>query len=211
MGGVVASPMTCLVRAGGILALSLWCAAHAKGQTFSKVLYLHGGPPANASTFAAIRAAGFDAVSVSGVGADFATPAASGLRFYRDQIVGKGVLELRDQEFEPIRTGYLERRRPDELIRPGCLTDPDVTVEVRTRMARELNRLSAAALGVPPLGIALADEPSLTSHINPLDLCFKATCLREFRRWLQARYGGSLDALNLAWKTDSLTLSLIHI
>ena len=62
------------------------------------ILWLHGGPIRDADFFAAVTELGFTAVSVS-TGEDPSVPAANGLGFYLDQAVGKGVLELRDEQW----------------------------------------------------------------------------------------------------------------
>ena len=64
---------------------------------FEVILWLHGGPPRDRRFFEAVKQLGCTAVSVSG-DADPALPGRHGLGLYRDQICGKGILELRDRK-----------------------------------------------------------------------------------------------------------------
>ena len=41
---------------------------------------------------------------------------------------GKGVFELRNQQFEPVRKRYVESRDERDLVRPSVLSDPETLV-----------------------------------------------------------------------------------
>lgn len=193
-------------RCGAVVAglLSVWGGlTDAPAQSFSRVLSMYGGAPPTTATWQAIRDLGFDAVSARDTDGARAAAAAK-LDWYWDQIVGKGELELRPDQWQPIWDAYDRDRDGAALIRPGCLSDPQVCAAVDARLAAQLEALRVArAEGLrPPLGIALADEPSLTRHVNPLDLCSGPHCVAAFRAFLQLRYGGALGRLEAAWGVD---------
>lgn len=85
-----------------------------------------------------------------------------------------------------------------KLVRPTCLSDPAF-------YARQKRGLSAIAESIANLGLRyvwFGDEQSLTGYGGkPIDFCFSEHCLREFRRFLEKRYG-TLARLNAAWETD---------
>ncbi len=163
---------------------------------FQRVLYVNGGPPADAAGFAGFRELGFDAISLHR-SADPAGPGAHGLRFYQDQIVGKGVLELRDRQWRPLHEAYERDRGDAGLVRPGCMSREDVRSELLERVDRRLETLGEHR----PFAICLADEPSTTRHVNPLDFCLDPACVERYQDHLTRRYG-SVEVLNAAWGTE---------
>ena len=164
-------------------------------QGFERILYLHGGPTRDAAFFAQVKALGFTAVNVAG-GEDPELPGRHGLRFYRDQLVGKGVLELRDPEWLAAYKAYDRTRDARDLVRPRCLAAADVRQELADLCARNL----AACLPAGPIAVALGDEISITRHANPLDFCYAEASLTAFRAELLGRHG-TVEALNAAWDT----------
>ena len=160
------------------------------------ILWLFGGPPRDADFYRTVAGLGFTAVSVS-TGEDPSVPGRHGLGFYLDQAAGKGVLELRDRQWRPVRDAYEHRRQPGLLERPSCLSDLDVQGALsRGALARLSQALSSG-----PLAVSLGDEISITRHANPLDLCFGPRCVEAFRAALARRYG-RIDSLNAAWETS---------
>lgn len=139
---------------------------------------------------------GFTAVQV-GRGVDPAAAAGRGLGFYLDQPIGKGLLEVRDDAWTPVREAYEARRDPAALVRPTCFAAPGVLDAAVAAMAAEVARVRAPALRF----VALADEPSATRHDAPLDTCRCAHCLAAFRAFAKRRHG-SIDAANEALGTQ---------
>ena len=179
--------------------LALWASpveAQVSPGHFESILWLHGGPPRDAKFFAAVKAAGYSAVSVSG-GADAAMPGAHGLRYYHDQLCGKGVLEMRSVQYDPVLKAYSLDRDASTLVRPACLSDSKVLVALLGVVGKRL----AKSLPNQPWAISLGDEVSVTSHANPLDLCMAPASLAAFRRFLAARYQ-SIGKLNTRWQTN---------
>jgi Beta-galactosidase len=162
---------------------------------FEMILWLHGGPPRDRQFFTAIKELGCTAVSVSS-GEDPTVPGRYGLRFYSDQILGKGILELRDRQFDPVRKAYELSRDPKDLVRPACLSSM-ATLATLSGILSDRLRL---ALPNHPLAVSLGDEISVTRHANPLDLCFDKRSLKEFRAFLARRYV-AIDRLNQSWNT----------
>ncbi|MEE2887988.1 MAG: alpha-amylase family protein [Planctomycetota bacterium] len=182
--------MTCLA------ALTTPVTAQAPAGGFESILWLHGGPPRDAAFFAAVKAAGYSAVSVSG-GDDPTLPGAHGLGYYHDQLCGKGVLELRAAQYQPVVKAYSEARDDSTLVRPACLSES----ETLARLLGTAGKRLAATLPHRPWAISLGDEISVTSHANPLDLCFAPASLVGFRRFVTARYR-TIQELNVRWGTD---------
>lgn len=167
-----------------------------RARGFQRILWMHGGPAPSAELFAAVRQLGFDAVQVSG-GAPTQLPGQYGLRYYHDQLCGKGVLELRAAQYEPLVAAYSRDRNAAVLQRPNCLSSLDtLTGLIETARVR-----LDTTLPTHPLAISLGDEISITRHANPLDLCVAPDSLRGFRKFLEARYG-TVERLNQAWGTD---------
>jgi len=135
---------------------------------------------------------GFTGVQV-GRGVDPAPAIESGLGYYLDQPIGKGVLELRDADFEPLRRAYEQDRDPSAMIRPGCFKTPELIAGLAEQAAAEARRVAGPGLRF----VALADEPSATRHDAPLDTCWCEHCLADFRRFARQRYG-SIDEFNAA-------------
>jgi hypothetical protein len=113
-----------------------------------------------------------------------------------DQPAGKGVLELRDAQWAPLREAYERTRDPGVLVRPACLSDPEVVAAAARAAADRVREV----LPHRPRFVALGDEVSVTRHGNPLDLCFSPHCRAAFAAFLRARHG-ELAALNRAWGT----------
>lgn len=166
-------------------------------QDFARILWLHRGPARDAATFAAIRKLGFGHVHVSGAGRPAEEFGAASLGYYHDQLLGKGELELRQRTWEEMREGFLADRQGARPKRPACLSDLGVLERLSTRLAARLR----GSLPHGPLCVSLADEPSVTRHANPLDLCFGPACLRRYRTFLKQRYG-KVGELNAAFGTD---------
>ncbi len=171
---------------------------------FERILWLHGGPPRDAALFDTVRALGFTAVSVAAE-EDASVPARHGLRFYRDQIAGKGVLELRDAEWLDCQKAYQEHRRRDALQRPACLASDAARAALDETTARRL----AAVQAHGPIAVSLGDEISVTRRGNPLDFCFGEDCLRAFQRFAAAAHG-DVDRINREWGTEFAALDQVR-
>lgn len=178
--------------AAGLLATAL--AAAPQDLPAPRILYLHG-VPADAALFAAARSLGFTAVG--GGSFDVGAAAHEDLRFYVDQAVGKGVLELREATWREVRERYRRSRDAADLERPRCLSEPATLAELE----RGLRARLLADSGQRPLAVALGDEVAVTRHCNPLDLCFAAPSLAAFRAHLRERYA-SIRELNQMWGTS---------
>lgn len=164
---------------------------------FQWILWTDSG--ATPERYAAIRALGFSGVPLAR-GADPAPVVAAGLGYYLDQPLGKGVLELRDPQWQPVREAYERTRDPAVLLRPGCLLQPGKLAEWSAAVAAEVRRVRGPGLRF----IALADEASATRHDAPLDTCYCDPCLEAFRAWAQQRYQ-QLDRYNEAMGTRHAT------
>lgn len=163
--------------------------------TFERILYMHGGPPADGALAKALLELGFTGISVQ-TGGDGAFPADNGLSFYLDQVVGKGILELRTPQWQEVRQAYLKGRESRTLVRPMVLADPATGTELFAVLDRNLDR----ALERGPRFVCLGDEVSVTRHGNPLDLCFAEPTLVSFRDHLRQQFP-DVAALNRAWHT----------
>lgn len=142
------------------------------------------------------QALGCDALQL-GRGADPGPLRAAGLGFYLDQPIGKGLLELRDEEWRPLAQAYEALRDPTTLIRPKCFATQGVLDAAVTAAAAEVARVAGPDLRF----VALADEASATRHDAPLDTCACAACRADFVAFLRRRVG-SLDAVNAALGTQ---------
>lgn len=147
----------------------------------------------------ALRELGVDAINL-GPDGDFAPLAEAGLDFYLDQPIGKGLLELRDRDYEPLQKDYETTRDASRLVRPQCLRDAGLRARLGAR-AGEVAARARQAKGSSLRFVALADEASSTRHANPLDLCRCARCLAAFRAFALARHG-SLERANTEWATQ---------
>ncbi|MHC5069970.1 MAG: hypothetical protein ACYTGO_05725 [Planctomycetota bacterium] len=170
-------------------------AAAERRAGFEVILWLHGGPRRDQGFFAAIRELGCTAVSVS-ADEDPALPGRHGMRFYRDQICGKGILELRARQFDPVRNAYELSRDRKDLVRPVCLSSLGTLAQLSSTLSDRLR----PALAEDPLAVALGDEISVTRHANPLDLCFDKPSLAAFRTFMRARHR-TIESLNESWNT----------
>ncbi len=173
-------------------------------SSFETVLYLHGGPSRDADFFRRSRAMGFTAVSIP-AGADHQAAVEAGLEYYLDQIVGKGVLELRDEQWRPIFESYQEKRDPRLLLRPACLSQ----VETRTALLQMLRARASKATDHQPFAVSFGDEISLTRRASPLDLCQHEACQEAFRLFLRGRYRNIVN-LNRAWDTSYLSFLEVY-
>jgi hypothetical protein len=153
---------------------------------FERILWLHDQAAAKAAANA-----GFTAVQLPR-GGDPAPLRALGLGYYLDQPIGKGLLELRDEDWRPVAVAYERTRDPAVLVRPGCWQAPGRLAAAAQAVAAEVARVAGPGLCF----VALADEASATRHDAPLDTCRCAECLAAFRAFALARHGGvaALDA-----------------
>lgn len=138
---------------------------------------------------------GFTAVQL-GRGVDPAPLVEAGLGYYLDQPIGKGVLELRDEQWQPLARAYERDRDPAGLLRPGCFATPGLLDEAAAAAVAEVMRVRGPALQF----VALADEASATRHDAPLDTCRCEHCLAAFRVFLLQRHP-DLNAANGAMGT----------
>lgn len=159
----------------------LWCADTALGPELAKRL-------------------GFTAVQL-GRGADPAPLRALGLSFYLDQPIGKGLLELRDDDWRPVAQGFERDRDAAALRRPTCFAAPSVVEAAAAAAAAEARRVHGPGL----LFVALADEPSATRHDAPSDSCRCEHCLAAFRRYLGERFG-TVERVNEAFGSHFASL-----
>lgn len=169
--------------------------AQERWQGFERILWLGDPGPRGASFWTGVRRLGFTAVALSR-GSDPAPARAAGLRHYVDQVAGKGILELRDADWQPLFDAYLESRDESTLRRPTCLADPAVLSALSDRV-----RDGLAGAGSGAFAASLGDEASATRRSNPLDICASTTFRDAFRAALGERFGGDVAALNLRWGT----------
>lgn len=146
------------------------------------------------------RKSGYTAVQV-GRGGDATAVRSMGLRFYLDQPIGKGLLELRDSEWQPLVQLFERTRDARKLVRPACFAEPDRVNQAATMAAQEARRMGPEGM----LFVALADEASSTRHNAPLDSCQCEHCMREFREFVKRRYA-DVDDLNAALGTHYLSI-----
>lgn len=169
-------------------------------QRFERVLWcsdMDAGPKL-------ARATGYTAVQL-GRGGD-ATPLRSlGLRFYLDQPIGKGLLELRDNQWRPVVQLFERTRDASQLVRPSCFAEPKRVDKAAAAAAQEARRVGKDGM----LFVSLADEASSTRHNSPLDSCQCEHCLRDFRAFLHKRFQ-SIDRVNAALGThyDSIDVAV---
>ena len=143
---------------------------------------------------------GYTAIQL-GRGQDPAPARERGLGWYLDQPIGKGQLELRDDEWRAVTAAYERTREPAGLVRPGCLSAPAALAAAAAAAAAEAQRVRGPELRF----VALADEASATRHDAPLDTCRCADCLAAFRTFVAARCG-DLTAINTALGTQFVRL-----
>ena len=161
-------------------------------QRFERVLWCaEGGGGA-----ALARQNGYTAVQL-GRGGDPTPLRSAGLRFYLDQPIGKGLLELRDEQWRPVVQRFERDRDSSALVRPTCFADPGRVAAAAAAAAKEARRVGPEAM----LFVALADEASTTRHGAPLDTCRCGDCLGAFRAFCCARFA-DVDALNGALGTS---------
>jgi hypothetical protein len=177
------------------------CAAAVLLATFGQLLPAQVPPPArfhavlwcgDAARAAIARDVGCDAVQL-GRGGDAEALDRLGLGYYLDQPIGKGLLELREEQWQPLVQAYERTRDPAGLIRPQCFAEPGLVARRAAEAAAEAGRVGGPGL----LFVALADEASATRHDAPLDTCRCAHCAAAFRSFVQQRFA-TLDAANAA-------------
>ncbi|MBN2490562.1 MAG: beta-galactosidase [Planctomycetes bacterium] len=138
---------------------------------------------------------------VTGLNREGTAPAAAlraaGLGFYVGDAAGKGILHLREPDFQPHWDRYWKDRDPRHLERPHCPRDP----AVMRRLLEHVDRVLAAQTPHRPVACSFGDEISITRRLIPLDFCFCPYCLAAFRSWLRERYR-TLEVLNRQWRTD---------
>jgi hypothetical protein len=178
-------------RIAAVFAALAGCAAPAAAQVpaperFSLVLWAEQ----QARGIAVGKALGADALQLPR-GGDPAPLREQGFGCYVDQPIGKGLLELRDADWQPLRTAYERDRDVAALLRPTCLGDAAALGAASQQLAAELRRVAGPGLRF----VALADEPSATRHDAPLDTCACAGCRVGFRAFLQRRWP-TIDAQN---------------
>ncbi|HZN37794.1 MAG TPA: alpha-amylase family protein [Planctomycetota bacterium] len=149
----------------------LWCSDPGKGAALAKEQ-------------------GYTAIQL-GRGGDAAAVAALGLGYYLDQPIGKGCLELRDEQWTPLQKAYEKQRDRAALVRPGCFASPGLLEQLAAQAAEEVRRVRGPGLRF----VALADEASSTRHNAPLDTCQCEHCIVAFRAFVRERYK-TLDAVN---------------
>jgi hypothetical protein len=174
---------------------------------FETILWVPAERAREAAHLAAVHQAGFSAINLGPEG-DAGLLLASGLGFYLDQPIGKGFLELRDRDWEPLQRQYERTRDTGKLVRPQCLRNHQLLVELGARAAAAAAKLHAAA-GPAMRFVAIADEASTTRHGNPLDVCRCERCLSAFREFAMQRYG-SLAQLNEAWGTQFASIEALE-
>ncbi len=179
-----------------LLCLSPFLAAQDGWRGFERVLWVGDPGGVGDAYWQGVRDLGFTAVALSR-GVDPSPVHAAGLRHYVDQVAGKGILELRDREWQPLFDRYLETRDESILQRPTCLADGRVLEQLRAQVRRGLE----GASGNGAIGASLGDEASATRRSNPLDICASPTFQEAFRTAVAARSGGDLAALNQRWGT----------
>lgn len=87
------------------------------------------------------------------------------------------------------------------LVKPYCLSDPEIISEAMARVDRLLDNLA------PIEGrhlFLLGDEMSICFYQSPWDICFGKHTLTAFRKWLKTEYK-SLGSLNKQWETNFKT------
>ena len=160
-------------------------------QRFERVLWCADG-----DGVALARRSGYTAVQL-GRGGDPTPIRSAGLRFYLDQPIGKGLLELRDEQWRPLVQQFERTRDPSTLARPRCFAAEGSVAAAAAAAAKEARRVGPEGM----LFVALADEASTTRHGAPLDTCRCEDCLAAFRAFCRARFA-DVDALNGAMGTS---------
>ncbi len=155
--------------------------------------WVPSGLEGDAEAMQALRTLGVRGVML-GPGQDAAAARAAGHAVLVDQLVGKGILELREPQFAALRDAYERDRDVRHLARPGCLSDPATAVELAVCAAGAMDGLTI------PVAVSLGDEISTTRHANPLDFSFSPAALSALRADLRVRYP-DLRSLNTSWGT----------
>lgn len=171
---------------------------------FERILWVDRQNRRDDAFWRAVKATGFTAVSVSR-GADVTVPARFGLRTYLDQVAGKGILELRDEQWEPVQERHFAEREPGGVARPNCLADPATIAALVAAIDGGL----AAASGAEPIAASLGDEASATRRGNPVDVCGTPAFRAAFVEHL-TRVHGDVSALNRRWGTNYRSFSQVE-
>lgn len=174
---------------------------------FETVLWVPAERATDVEHLKAVRRAGFSAINL-GPDGDPLPLLENGLGFYLDQPIGKGFLELRDRDWEPLQKDYERTRDASKLVRPQCLRDQKLLVELGARAASATARMQTAA-GSALRFVAIADEASSTRHGNPLDVCRCERCLGLFREFAVQRYA-TVEAANEAWGTQFASFAAVE-
>jgi hypothetical protein len=199
------SPRQALLRCARPAGLALAFVGPAAAQQpveaprgFQRILWC-----ADAARAAVARDLGFTAVQL-GRGGDHEALQRLGLAYYLDQPIGKGLLELRDEEWRPLPQAYERTRDPSLLVRPQCFATPGLVAESAAAAAAEAARVHGPGL----LFVALADEASATHNDAPLDTCRCQHCVAAFREFAQRRLG-SIDRINEVLGTHCASIEAV--
>ncbi len=115
--------------------------------------------------------------------------------------MGQGIPDFMDKQFAEKAAKYSETHDKQWLVRTPSLSDAEWRAKVAAHMQAQ------AKLAMPFGGAydyCMGDEMSLTYYTQYFDFDWSPHSLRDFRKWLQARYP-SLEALNRAWETSFAT------
>jgi hypothetical protein len=129
---------------------------------------------------------GIDAEGPDGV----ARAGRTGLPFYVDHSIPKGLLHLRRAAFDEARERWRADPSPANLRRPVCLRDP----QALARASADLKKTLDACAPFSPAFVSLTDEPSATKGINPIDWCRDSFCTAAFPAFLARRWGSAATA-----------------
>jgi hypothetical protein len=164
-------------------------------ERYTSFLWMLDGPEISPELFASLIGLGVSGTNVAGT-APSAAHGRYAIPFYVDHAAGKGILALRPEEWNALRTAYLKAPLPELLHRPHCLDQPDSQL----RLTARLHEVLAGAATNRPMAYALDDEISQTSHESPFDFCMCPATLDRFRADVAERYG-TIEKLNRAWRT----------
>ncbi len=142
------------------------------------------------ATLERLRLAGVSAEGPSGIEAARAT----GVPFYVDFAIPKGLFQRRKDDFDAARRSWLAG---SPAIRSPCLRDPSALAGAGRDLARTLDALGDAR----PWIFSLTDEPSETRGLSPFDACTCPHCIAALPAFLATRWGSEARARK-AW--DSL-------
>src|SRR5262249_52434870 len=147
---------------------------------FPALLWFPPGSQYTPERLAELKSLGIDGVHVDGRDSPEAI-ANGGVSLYTGDAPGKGTPHPGTGAYESARAAA---RAKHGRVRPPCFNDS----QVRSLQLEKLTRALDGHLPFGPLGIALEDEVSVTSGINPVDFCYCEWCLRGLRAHLRRRY-----------------------